>query len=82
MTAPLTVFGILVNHREEIAPEMQEVITKHGGNIICRMGVPSPSKGNGLITLIYEGELKQVDGFQKELEELSGITVKTMSFPQ
>ena len=82
MADPLTIFGIMVDNRDEIAPNMQEVITKYGRDIICRMGVPSPSKEQGLVTLIFEGEPKQATTFRKELEDISGITVQTMSFPQ
>ncbi|MGE5582961.1 MAG: hypothetical protein ACM3X9_10565 [Bacillota bacterium] len=82
MAVPTTIFGIMVDNRGEIAPEMQEVITKYGRDIICRMGIPSPSKEKGLITLVYEGEPKTANTFRKELEEIPGITVQTMSFQQ
>lgn len=80
MTASLTVFGIMVDNRDEKAPDMQEVITKYGRDIIGRMGIPSPSKEQGLITLIFEGDSKKATVFRKELEDISGITVQTMSF--
>lgn len=82
MNPPLSVVGIMVNNRSEIAPELQEVITRRGSEIICRMGVPSPSKENGLITLIYKGDLERVDKFRQELENLPGIAVKIISFNQ
>jgi putative iron-only hydrogenase system regulator len=80
LTASLTVFGIMVDNRDEKAPDMQEVITKYGRDIIGRMGIPSPSKEQGLITLIFEGDSKKATVFRKELEDISGITVQTMSF--
>jgi putative iron-only hydrogenase system regulator len=82
LAVPLTIFGIMVDNRGENAPNMQDVITKYGRDIICRMGVPSPSKEQGLITLVYEGDPKQATVFRKDLEDISGITVQTMSFPQ
>lgn len=81
MAAPISVIGIMVNERDDVAPELQEVITKFGRDILGRMGVPSSNKENGLITLIYEGELNQVSVFHRELEKVQGITVQTMSFP-
>jgi putative iron-only hydrogenase system regulator len=72
----------MVDHRDQNAPDMQEVITKYGRDIIGRMGVPSPSKEQGLITLIYEGESKNATTFRKELEDISGVTVQTMTFMQ
>jgi putative iron-only hydrogenase system regulator len=82
LAIPVTVLGIMVDQRGCNAPEVQEVITKHGTDIICRMGVPSPSKEQGLITLVFEGDLQTVQQFQNELEEIKGVNVKTMSFPQ
>jgi putative iron-only hydrogenase system regulator len=81
MAASLTVMGILVDHRSEVAPGVQEVITRHGTDIICRMGVPSPSKEKGLITLVFEGDVQGIGQFRRELEEIPGVTVQTMSFP-
>ena len=82
MSAGLTVFGIMVDNRGKNAPDMQEVISKYGKDIIGRMGVPSPSKEQGLVTLIYEGESKNATIFRKELEDISGVTVQTMTFTQ
>lgn len=82
MAVPLSIIGIMVDHRGEMAPEVQEIITRHGTEIICRMGVPSPSKEKGLITLVFEGNLDKADAFRKELLEVSGTDVQLMSFPQ
>lgn len=82
MANPINILGILVDDRAEVAPELQEVITRYGSDIICRMGVPSPSKKKGLITLVFEGELTQLGNFREELSGIPGVLVQTMSFPQ
>lgn len=82
MSTSLTVFGIMLDDRGRNAPDVQEVITRYGSEIIGRMGVPSPSKRKGFITLLFEGELTQAEAFRKELEEVEGTTVQTMSFGQ
>ena len=82
MADPINIVGIMVDDRGEVAPELQEVITRYGSDIICRMGVPSPSKKKGLITLVFEGELAEVVSFREELSALPGVLVQTMSFPQ
>jgi putative iron-only hydrogenase system regulator len=74
--------GIMVDHRSQVAPGVQEVITRYGGDILCRLGVPSPSKERGLITLVLETDHNTVHSFKKELETISGIEVQTMIFPQ
>ena len=82
MANPINILGIMVDNRGEVAPELQEVITRYGSDIICRMGVPSPSKKKGLITLVFEGDLADVVSFREELSALPGVLVQTMSFPQ
>lgn len=78
----LSVVGILVDHREETAPELQEIITKYGNDIICRMGIPSPSKEDGLITLVFKGEQDQAVRFKEDIESIPGTNVQMMSFQQ
>jgi len=80
VTEPLSIIGILVERRAEHAPDLQEIITRHGENILCRMGIPSPSKDNGLITLVYKGDEKQTEEFQHELEAMPGVHIQRMSF--
>lgn len=82
MEEPVSIIGILVERRAQHAPDLQEIITKHGENILCRMGISSPSKENGLITLVYKGDLKQAEDFQHELEAMPGVHIQRMSFLQ
>lgn len=82
MTASLSIMGILVEERAKVAPEVQEVITKFGSEILCRMGIPGPKKEKGLITLVIESDLEKLMKFRRELEAISGLTVQTLSFPQ
>lgn len=82
MTSPINILGVMVDNRSEVAPELQDVITRYGSDIICRMGVPSPSKKQGLITLVYEGDSAAVAKFREELSAVPGVLVQTMSFPQ
>lgn len=82
MSTPITLMGILVDHRAEMAPEVQEIITRYGGDILCRMGIPSPSREKGLITVVMEAKGETVQQFRKELQDISGVDVQTMSFNQ
>ena len=61
---------------------MQAIITKYGGDILSRMGISSPDRGKGLITLVMESEVGQVRRFQRELEAIPGLAVQTLTFPQ
>jgi putative iron-only hydrogenase system regulator len=80
MAEPLTIIGIMVDRRAEHAPEVQEVITRHGEDIVCRMGVPSPSKEKGLITVVYKGDSSGAEHFYNQLEDISGVDVRMVRF--
>ena len=76
----LTVLGMMVNDRSDAAPEIQEIITRHGRDIVCRMGIPTQDKTDGLITLIMDGPKESVDGLVRDLQEAKEVVVQTMSF--
>jgi putative iron-only hydrogenase system regulator len=80
MGESMTVIGIVVDERAERAPRVQEVITRYGEDIVCRMGVPGPSKQNGLITVVFNGETAKAERFYRELEEVGGVAAQMMRF--
>lgn len=82
MNEGLTVFGVLVDNRADRAPGVQEVITRYGEDIIARMGVPSPSKERGLITLVFKGEVPAAQSLYRELEAINGVDVQMLHFSQ
>lgn len=80
MAESMTVLGIMIDQRAWKAPHVQEIITRHGDRILCRMGIPTPSKENGLITLVVEGEQNHARLFCEELQTIEGVQVQMMSF--
>jgi hypothetical protein len=80
MNETMTVVGIAVDERAERALPVQEVITRYGEAIVCRMGVSSQSKKNGLITLVFRGDAAPAERFYHELEAISGINAQMMRF--
>jgi putative iron-only hydrogenase system regulator len=80
MVRKLSLVGIMVDDRDEIAPKVQEVITHFGTDIIGRFGVPSPSKEKGLITLAMEAEPADVQELASCLKKIEGVEVQTIEF--
>lgn len=76
----LSLVGILVDHRGDMAPRVQEVITEYGTEVIGRLGVPSPSKEKGLITLAMEAEISEIQEFTGRLKAIEGVEVQIASF--
>jgi hypothetical protein len=55
--------GISVDKRSDFAPKVQEVLTKHGQNILARFGIHDDSDDNGLITLNVRGDENYINEF-------------------
>ncbi|HEY8343832.1 MAG TPA: hypothetical protein VIL66_01415 [Bacillota bacterium] len=80
MRNKLTVVGLLVNNRSGSAPKVQEIITRHGTDVLCRMGVPTQDKENGLITLVMDGPETSIQELISDLQVTKDVVVQTMSF--
>lgn len=80
MSKYLSLVGILVDHRGAMAPRVQEVITEYGAEVIGRLGVPSPSKEKGLITLAMEAETNEIEEFKTKLKAIEGVEVQVAVF--
>lgn len=74
----LAVVGMIVEHRAENAPGLQEILTRHGNRILGRMGVRSPDKEEGIISLIVEGSDDDLEGVVRDIGSVDGVTVTHM----
>ncbi len=81
MEKHLTVLGILVADRPEVAPDVQRVITDFGECILGRFGVPDPC-GNGLITLVMECDDETCTQLKKRLQQIDNVSFNHMSIPR
>nr|WP_218623481.1 hypothetical protein [Thermoanaerobacter sp. CM-CNRG TB177] len=71
--------GISVEKRSEFGPKVQEVLTKHGDQIIARFGIHDSQNGSGLITLNVRGKEKFMEELAEELGAIPTVTVKYMN---
>ena len=71
--------GMLVKNRPDQAPDLQEIITEYGSDIIGRFGIPSADKQEGLIALVMQEE-EAVRGLTSELEAFPDLQIKTVQF--
>ena len=75
------VMAVLVNHRSKKAPEMQEVLTKHGCIIKVRLGLHEAGDAcseEGLIILQLCGSKEAIKALEEELNGLEGIKARNM----
>ncbi len=67
------IIGIAVNNRADRAAEVQDVITRFGDAIIARMGVPSPDRYTGIITVIMEAGVSEMEKMVADLSSIEGV---------
>lgn len=74
----LTIVGLRLDNRRDIAPEVQEILTRFGEKILCRMGMPDPAKEDGIITLYMQVSSQEAEDFSNELQSVDGVNVSYM----
>lgn len=76
-----TIIAIILEKRNEDAPAVQEILTKHGCIIKVRLGVHEiegcPNKG--LIILISRGSKEEVDNLVNELNAQPRVNINLMN---
>ena len=66
---------IYVENREA-APEVNAVLSRHAGIIICRQGFPREQYS--LISVIFEGTTDEIGSLTGQLGRIKGIEVKSV----
>ncbi|RKO67641.1 hypothetical protein [Desulfofundulus salinus] len=79
MQKDICVVGILVDGRADRAPEVQQVLTRHGSRILSRSGIPDPSRKRGIITLTMEADESERKTLEEDLQQIEGVVVKSVA---
>ena len=78
----LGTISILMKDRHSYAVEVQEILTANGHLIMARMGInPARTcvrKCAGIITLMVEGNVKEINDLTKKLDKLYGVVAKSV----
>ena len=78
-----TIMAISLEARNRFAPDLQEILTKHGCIISMRLGLHETSKDlcaeRGLILLQLCGDEEEISALKKDLSKIEDIKVNTMS---
>ncbi|MGE5484062.1 MAG: hypothetical protein ACM3X4_03465 [Ignavibacteriales bacterium] len=75
------VVAVQMNDRCNHAPQLQEVLTRHGCVIKVRLGVPDMCEGKGLILLVVEGDDNVRGDLLSELRGVPDTTVSSIDLP-
>lgn len=71
------VIGIVVEHREEVAAKLNDILSRHGDIIVGRMGIPYKERGLSVISLIVDGTTDEIGSLTGQLGVLPGVNVKS-----
>ena len=67
---------IIINIEDRnVAPQVNEVLSRHADCILCRMGFPRAD--NSIISLILEGSTDEIGSLTGQLGRISGVEVKS-----
>ena len=76
---PLYIIGISVSKREEVAIQVQAILTKHGDNIVARFGIHDiGEEKKGLITLNFMGGKQKAEELTEELCNINGVQASVL----
>ena len=82
MQRDIYIVGLMIDERDQKAPNVQQIITRYGSSILCRNGIPSPSRERGIITLTMEAYPEEYNEMEQELRQIKGVTVESIHFQQ
>lgn len=77
MERNVCIFGIMVDERATHAPEVQQVLTRHGSQILSRSGIPDPGHHRGIITLTVQASDMERQNMENDLKKIAGVSVKS-----
>lgn len=80
--AEYNIMAIIINHRSHKAPNVQEILTKHGCKIKMRLGLHEAGdvcSEEGLVLLQVTGEKDEIKSLENDLNSMDGVKAKTLS---
>ena len=78
MNNRISIIGIVVKNRKEVAPKINQIITDFGEIVIGRMGIPYRERNLSVISLIVDGTTDQIGALTGKLGQLEGVRVKSI----
>lgn len=77
MNKRIGVVGIVIDDRDKVAKEVNEILSRYGKLIIGRLGVPRDEDNMGVIALLVKGTTDDIGALTGELGSLKKISVKS-----
>ncbi len=74
----IAVVGLVIENREEAANRVNDILSKYGGLIVGRMGVPYREKNISIISLIVDGTTDDISSMTGKLGNIKGVKVRSV----
>ncbi|HOX10657.1 MAG TPA: CopG family transcriptional regulator [Candidatus Moranbacteria bacterium] len=77
----LATISILIKDRAAQAPEVNQILTKHGNIILARLGLHlgenAPENCVAVITVVIKATSQTISDLTKEIDQLYGVVAKS-----
>jgi len=70
--------NIIIERQTAPVARVNELISQFGDCVLARLGLPCPTRGANIITLIIEAPVDRLSAFTGKLGQLPGVQVKTL----
>jgi putative iron-only hydrogenase system regulator len=70
--------SIILDRQLADVAEVNELITQFGDLVVGRLGLPYPSRGVNIITLITDSSVEHLSALTGKLGKLPGVQVKSL----
>ncbi|TZE82617.1 TM1266 family iron-only hydrogenase system putative regulator [Calorimonas adulescens] len=77
METRIGVIGIVVDNREPVSSQLNNILSMYAHIIVGRMGIPYRERGVSVISLIIDGTTDEIGALTGKLGNLPGVHVKT-----
>ena len=82
MSEEIYVLGIVIDGRDNTAPEVQKVLTRYGSRILSRNGIPDPTGSRGIITVTMQADHDVSQRIQHDLTSIGGVQARAFSLSE
>jgi len=77
MTKRLGFVGIMIEHREQSAGEVNRIISQFGDSVVARQGVPYKDRMCSVISLIVDMDTDELGSLTGRLGAVPGVSTKS-----
>lgn len=70
--------SVILDRQAASVSEVNELISQFGDSVIGRLGLPYPSHGVNIITLITDSSVERLSALTGKLGKLPGVQVKSL----